>query len=252
MSVLIISDLHIFGPEDPIYRSLLFFIEKRASSGDTIVLAGDLFDLFIGNKSIFKERYKEFFQIVRAISMQNNIEFHYIEGNHDFFMREAFHEMQCVFVHSQEVSLEVLGKKFYCIHGDTVNPLDYGYKFLRFFFRSFFMKCLITIIPGEYFKKIGQFLSQKSRWNKPLLISELPIDQMEKVRRIYRSYAAEKLSQGYDYVIMGHCHDLDEMSFSIGGRLAQYINVGFPRIHGSFLCWDPGDDKIHRERLPSP
>jgi hypothetical protein len=73
---------------------------------------------------------------------------------------------------------------------------------------------------------------------------------MERLRKIYRSYAAERLAEGYDYVVMGHCHDLDEMSFQIGGRAGQYVNVGFPRVHGSYLSWSPGDEKIMRERMP--
>ena len=53
MSVLIVSDLHIRGPSDPLYSSLLSLLRDRAATGDTVVLAGDLFDLFVGNKKYF-------------------------------------------------------------------------------------------------------------------------------------------------------------------------------------------------------
>ena len=73
---------------------------------------------------------------------------------------------------------------------------------------------------------------------------------MERLRNLYRSYAAERIARGCDFVVMGHCHDLDEKSFVIDGRPGQYVNVGFPRAHGSFLSWSPGDERIQRERLP--
>jgi hypothetical protein len=58
------------------------------------------------------------------------------------------------------------------------------------------------------------------------------------------------VAEGYDYVVMGHCHDLDEMSFKVGERVGQYVNVGYPPVHGSYLSWSPGDEKIMRERMP--
>jgi hypothetical protein len=49
---------------------------------------------------------------------------------------------------------------------------------------------------------------------------------------------------------MGHCHDLDEKTFKIGSRIGQYVNVGYPRVHGSLLSWKEGEEKIGREKLP--
>jgi hypothetical protein len=112
------------------------------------------------------------------------------------------------------------------------------------------MKLLVMLIPGGWLDSIGRASSKKSRSGKPALAACLPTDRMENLRKIYRSYAAERLSQGYDFVVMGHCHDLDEMHFNVGGRKGQYINVGFPRAHGSFLTWSPGEEKIQREKLP--
>src|SRR5689334_19618315 len=120
-----------------------------------------------------------------------------------------------------------------------VDQTDYGYRILRAFFRSPLIKSLVVITPGKWLKKIGEFSSGRSRDRKPLLPVELPVQKIELLRRKYRSFAAEKLAEGFDYVVMGHCHDLDEMSFTIGGRRAQYVNVGFPRVHGSFLSWSP-------------
>jgi UDP-2,3-diacylglucosamine pyrophosphatase LpxH len=142
------------------------------------------------------------------------------------------------------------GKKFFFAHGDTANRADYLYRGLRLFFRSPFIRFLVKIFPGEWVDAIGGWSSKTSRSAKPEIPYSLPLDRMERLRKVYRSYAAERLAEGYDYVVMGHCHDLDEMSFQIGGRAGQYVNVGYPRVHGSYLSWSPGDEKIMRERMP--
>jgi UDP-2,3-diacylglucosamine hydrolase len=250
MSLFVISDLHICGPDDPLYFSLLSLIRDRAKAGDTVVLAGDLFDLFVGNKAVFKERYSGFLKVLSDAGQQG-VDFHYIEGNHDFLIDRVFRGIPRFTVHSHDVSLEIQGKRFYFAHGDTADRRDYPYLLLRSFFRSPMMKLLVFLAPGDWLDRFGKFSSHRSRQAKALLPIDLPIHRMERLRKIYRSYAAERLAQGYDYVVMGHCHDLDEMFFNIGGRPGQYVNVGYPRAHGSFLSWSPGEERIQRERLPS-
>ena len=248
MSLLIISDTHIQGTDDPLYASLLNLIKTRAQPEDTVVFAGDLFDHLV-SKSIYIAQYSDFFSALEE-GIQKGIRFHYIEGNHDFHLDSAFRNLKKVHLHKNDVSLEVGGRKFLIAHGDTVDKKDYGYRVLRAFFRSPVMKFFIYTSPGKWFTKFGEFASNLSRNKKPLLPADFPIEKRENLRKIYRSHAAEKLTLGFDYVVMGHCHDLDEMSFSIGGRIGQYINVGYPRAHGSFLSWSTGDEKIQRERLP--
>lgn len=248
MNLFILSDLHILDANDPIYFSLLSLLRQRVSPGDTVVFAGDIFDLFVGNKSIFLKKYNEFFNVLSEV-VHRGVRIFYIEGNHDFLIQGAFRKVPGISIHHREVSLEIGGKRFFIIHGDTVDRSDYGYRMIRAFFRSPLMRALVWICPGQWLDRIGQASSRYSRDHKPRLFSEIPIERRERLRCIYRSFAAEKISEDFDFVAMGHCHDLDEMSFNIGGRTGQYINVGFPRVHGSILRWSPGELTILREPL---
>jgi UDP-2,3-diacylglucosamine hydrolase len=244
-----VSDLHILGPDDPLYRSLLKLLREQAKPGDTVVLAGDLFDLFVGNKKVFVERYRGFLEALGEAG-RGGVRIHYIEGNHDFHLRRVFAAIPGLQLHSHDFDLELGGRKFHFSHGDLADRKDYGYRVLRAVFRSPFMKAFVTLAPGSVVEWIGTTSSRKSQASKPRLPTSLPPGRMEYLRNVYRSYAAEHLARGCDYVVMGHCHDLDEKCFLIDGRPGQYMNVGFPRVHGSFLSWSPGDEKIHRERLP--
>ncbi len=249
MSLSVVSDLHISSEQDPVYESLLKLLREKVSRGDTLVLAGDLFDLFVGNKGVFLRRYERFFEEL-AQAAARGVRLHYIEGNHDFLIRRAFKNIPEIEVHGHHVALELQGRRFYVAHGDTVDRADYGYRALRVFFRSPVMKAVVAVAPGSWVDTLGRSSSHHSRHRKPLLTTELPIERAEYLRKVFRSYAAERLSEGYDFVVLGHCHDLDQMRFKIGGRCGQYMNVGFPRIHKSYVRWLPGEEEIHRAPMP--
>jgi UDP-2,3-diacylglucosamine hydrolase len=248
VSLYVLSDLHIKGADDPLYAELVAFLKSRPRPGDTVVLAGDLFDLFVGGKRVFLERYRAFLEALFGAGSRG-VEIHYIEGNHDFQLKRAFSQIPNFTLHQDSVSLEVGDKRVYCCHGDTVDRRDLRYLALRMAFRSPFMKAFVGAVPGEWIDGIGRVSSRLSRSRKPALPVELPRVGMEELRKVYRNFAAEKLAEGYDFVVMGHCHDLDEMCFIVEGREGQYINVGYPPVHGSILSWSPGEDKIRRERF---
>jgi UDP-2,3-diacylglucosamine hydrolase len=250
MALIAISDLHISGATDPLYGSLLQLIRNRVRSGDTLVLAGDVFDLFVGNKEIFRERYAEFVTALREAGSRG-VKIHYIEGNHDFLLKQVFAEVPNFHLSTSEIEFDLEGKRFFFSHGDTADRTDYGYRLLRLFFRSPVMRTFVQLAPGPWIDWIGQHSSRKSSHAKPRLPTGLPVDQFERLRKVYRNYAAERISQGYDFVVMGHCHDLDEMMFRVGERQGQYINIGYPRVHGSYVSWTEGEDRLQREALPS-
>jgi UDP-2,3-diacylglucosamine hydrolase len=244
-----VSDMHIGNAKDPLYASLNALVGQWMQTGDVLILAGDIFDVFVGNKDVFVKEYSRFFEAVK-LATERGVKIHYIEGNHDFLLKNAFSSYKEVQVHDESVEFEFDKKKFFVAHGDLANKKDYGYRFLRAFLRSLFLRLVVFLVPGKMVHAIGKKSSKYSSQMTPRMPNELPIERRERLRAVYRSYAAEKLSQGFDYVVMGHCHDLDEKIFKIGSRLGQYVNVGYPRIHGSLLSWHSGDAKIARERLP--
>jgi UDP-2,3-diacylglucosamine hydrolase len=249
MRLLVVSDLHIRGSHDPLYSSLLSLLREEARTGDELILAGDVFDLFVGDKLIFKSRYGEFFEAVRD-ACERGVKLYYIEGNHDFLIRKAFRGLPGFSVHTHHVEIAQDGKRFFIAHGDTVDRKDYGYRALRLFFRSPVMRSFIRVAPGEWIDWIGRTSSDASRGKKPLLTADLPRERAERLRKVYRNFAVEKFGRGYDFVVLGHCHDLDEMTFRLGERIGQYINVGYPRVHGTYLEWAPGDEAIRRKPMP--
>lgn len=247
MRLLAISDIHIKDERDPLYASTIRLIEST-QKGDVLVLGGDIFELFVGKKQVFLERFSKFLAAVRA-ACHRAVEVHYIEGNHDFQLKEVYGDIPGVQLHELEFSKEINGKRFYFAHGDLADRRDYGYRFLRGFFRSLPFRAFVKVAPDRWIEAIGAGLGDQSRMGRPKSVMDYPGEKLEKLRTTYRNFAAEKVRQGFDFVVLGHCHDLDQKVFQIDGRKCQYINIGFPRIHGSFISWSPGADWIEREAL---
>lgn len=243
-----LSDLHIWGSDDPLYRSLLNWMRTHAGPGNVIVLCGDVFDVFVGKKRLYLKRYGEFLETAREIAALGT-DLHYIEGNHDFLLTRVLADIPRARVHSREFDLSFGGKRFYVAHGDLVDPHDRSYRFLRAVFRSPLNRAFVKAIPGEWVDWIGTRSSRYSRGSRPSLPSRMPNDRLDALRSVYRNFAVDRIGRGYDFVILGHCHDDDEMRFQIGDRKGQYANVGFPREHRTFLAFDSGDDEIRREPL---
>lgn len=229
MALYVFSDLHIQSAQDPLYARVLSLLAQLKDQ-DAVVLNGDIFDLFVGNKSVYRQRYRAFLDALRAAGARG-AKIHYVEGNHDFLLARPLSEVPNLELHASEVSFNHQGRRFFVAHGDRIDPTDYGYRFMRWCFRSWLMKLVVWLLPGALIDAIGRGSSRWSRGSEIRLPSDWPIADRERLRSLYRTYARHQLDAGHDYVILGHCHDLDEE----GGR---YFNMGFPPIHGSYLYWD--------------
>ncbi|MBI2607068.1 MAG: UDP-2,3-diacylglucosamine diphosphatase [Deltaproteobacteria bacterium] len=224
--LVILSDLHLWGPEDPLYRALLRFIDDKLETGDKFFIVGDLFDLFVGNKRVFRERFHELIRRLRGLGAKN-VEVFYIEGNHDFQIESLFDDCAHVKIYSDVIHFDWDGRKFHFCHGDRINTRDLGYQAFRLLTRNILVQCLIEAIPGGFIDRVGGMMSKASRGYHP--------DPDERVARMFRNYACEQISGGYDFVIMGHSHHLDDMRFRVGGHEGQYVNCGYPRKHRKYI-----------------
>ncbi len=231
--IIVLSDLHLWGPEDPLYRALLNFIDDKLRPDDKFFLVGDVFDLFIGNKSVFRERYYELISRIRGLGSRG-VEVYYIEGNHDFQIESVFDDCPHVHLYADTIHYEFDGRKILFCHGDRINWKDWSYQIFRAFTRNLFTQCVIEAVPGPFIDKIGSTMSKASRGSH--------YEASEQVVTMFRNYACDKISKGYDFVIMGHSHHMDDMRFRVAGHEGQYLNCGYPRKDRRYLELNQGQD----------
>ena len=248
MRVFSISDVHLENEADPMIARLEAWWSSMGA-GDTFVAVGDLFDVFVGPKEVFSRRFERVLRALRSFGERGG-ETHFIEGNHDFFHSRVFRGIPGFHFHVGRLEFERAGKRFCFEHGDLVDQKDYGYRFLRTFFRSLPMRAFIYGAPGAWVDWLGRSSSHASQQLGPRLPDQLPPERREKLRRMFREYASARVSEGFDFVILGHCHEPDDCAVRGGGREGRYLNVGFPKVHGNALVWTHESGQMVKTKIP--
>lgn len=235
----VLSDLHLLHPEEPFYRAVLRFIREIPKAGDHLALAGDIFDVYVGNKKVFRELHRPFFEAVRE-ACTRGVSVHHIEGNHDFWIAQSYTDMGCAqaVVHGDFIEIHLDGRKLRVEHGDLADETDRFYLLLRKFFRSGLGLTLVQAFPGGALDRLGQLWSNTSRDAKKLP-DDWTAEDRERLRSIFFDYARTRVGPGKaDALVMGHCHD----PHACDG----YMNVGFPRRHQQWVRWNPRTNTLER------
>lgn len=230
----IFSDLHLADPQSPLYQSFILALEEPDSPSDAVVFAGDIFEIFVGKSEYFIERNKSFLDAIRALH-QRGVSLYYIEGNHDFHLEKAFGDVPVMLLDSELV----LGR-LYIAHGDLVDQADQGYLRMRRFFRSKGFRKFVDLLPGKAVQWIGEAIA-RSHEQKEQDLPNAP-GKVPAIRPVFRAFAEEKKRQGFDFVILGHCHDLDDLQ-------PFYFNMGYPPVHRQFLYWSAESNSVKRRNF---
>jgi UDP-2,3-diacylglucosamine hydrolase len=230
----IFSDLHLSDPQSTLYQSFILSLDEPDQSSDAVVFAGDIFDIFVGNSKYFIEKNKPFFDALERLR-QRKVSLFYIQGNHDFHLEQAFGDLSVAILDSELV----LGK-LYIAHGDLVDQADQGYLRMRRFFRSAAFRKFVDLLPGKAVEWIGESIARShDRKEKDLVVRP---GEVPSVRPVFRAFAETKKRQGFDFVILGHCHDLDDLQ-------PFYFNMGYPPVHRQFLYWSSDSNSVKRRNF---
>ncbi len=246
----VFSDLHLSDPGSALYHSFLTALLEPQNEEDAVIFAGDIFDLLVGESNYFRTKYHSFFEAVKALS-DRGVRVFYIEGNHDFHLKTHF--PNTVIFENESVDLMLQGRssekplRIYVAHGDLVDQSDVGYLRLRAVFRSQPIQILSSVLPGRWIEGLSVLLSRPAEQKEKDLPEYWQAEHREKLRKTYRDFAAMKNRQGFDFVILGHCHDLDQWA-------PFYWNMGYPPTHRQFLYYDATNslekDLLNRRNFP--
>ncbi len=225
MSVYYVSDLHLISASQEKTKLFIKFLQAVPIPNDTLILGGDIFDLFVGNKKLFLEEFHEVLSAIKELA-NKPVKVFYLEGNHDFHLKNALPRNEQIVVDEERFSIPFNGVKIYVEHGDLIDSKDYRYRFLRFILRSIPFKVLLFLIPGRLVRKIGDWLSKKSRKYTDGINEKN--NRTNHTRKLFRDFAKTKISEGMDIVLLGHSHLEDNLELETeNGAKGTYINLGF-------------------------
>jgi len=243
MKAIFISDTHLKKVKDARYGYLVKFLdaarEGRIQSFlgagkednqpvyiDDLYIVGDLFDFWLCSKRKINPEFKLI--INKLVELQKaGIRIHLSEGNHDFFLREYFHDILGMDVFEEWADVKINGMKVLIGHGDTADKANFKYLLFRKALRSRLFYNFQRLIPSRVRWALAGFSSMASK--------EMTIEAGDELIEKMLSFAVNKFQEDYDAVVVGHCHKPILRHYTVAGKKKTFVSLGDWINHYSFL-----------------
>jgi UDP-2,3-diacylglucosamine hydrolase len=215
-AVYFISDAHLGSEteekEKIKEKKLIDFLENIIPDAEALYILGDLFEFWFEYKNVIpKEHFNVLIQLKKLID--SGIKIYYITGNHDFWLGDFLPKKIGIRICKEPFWVSHQGKEIYLTHGDGLAKKDRGYRILKRILRNKINIFLYRQIPSDIGVPSAKKVARLSRSHT---------SQKEKPLEDYINFAKDKISEGFDAVIMGHIHQPTLKDFKSG----IYLNTG--------------------------
>ncbi len=246
MKVVFISDAHLKRATDERYGQLVCFLndikdgnirsltdatelEREKTSIDDLYILGDFFDFWFCNADNIHPEFQ--LVISKLLDLQKTgVRVHLCEGNHDFFLKEYFEDVLGMEVFDEWADVHLDGLRMLVSHGDTADRSDRSYLLFRKILRSRAFHYVQRLIPASLRWAIASMTSNVSK--------EMNNDNRDVLVEKRIAFASEKFRDGYDAMIIGHCHKPVLKSLDVLGKKKTFITLGDWANHYSFLYYE--------------
>ena len=251
MKTVFLSDVHLKGPGYAGHETLMHFFDRlrgREGTGsekiasdtltlDHLVIAGDFFDFWFGRGDAIYPGFRPVVDRIIALK-QEGIRISLCEGNHDFFLTDYFSHGLGIDVYPEWAEFTLDGLRILASHGDTVDRGNRKYLALRGFLRGSFARRLQRLLPLELLWRLARLSSEMSK--------EMSGESKDRLAEVMYRFALEKFHEGYDVVILGHCHKPLLREILSGDRKKTFVTLGDWITHDSYLMFDEGRFTLQR------
>ncbi|MDI9569960.1 MAG: UDP-2,3-diacylglucosamine diphosphatase [Pseudomonadota bacterium] len=228
---LFLADAHLRDPHEANYEALMGFLSRLAgpdtpASGDGrpriavldhLFILGDFFDFWFSRRERIYPGFKEIVAALKDLQ-SGGVAVHFCEGNHDFFLSRYFSRLQGMHVHEDWAVLALDGKRLLVGHGDLVDETNRRYLRLRRMLRSRAFFALQGLLPLPLLWRIARLSSQASQ--------EYLGGAKEAIFAKMAAFARDRFREGFDAVILGHCHHAELQEGVTSGRKTVFATVG--------------------------
>jgi UDP-2,3-diacylglucosamine hydrolase len=264
MKVLFISDAHLRTRHDHGYANLMKFLCSLRGKGggngkatirqcdvkgnpgditdvDDLYILGDFFDFWFSAGDFIYPEFRDIVEILAELK-ERGIRVHLCEGNHDFFLADYFARHLGMEVITDWATINLEGRRVLISHGDTVDESNRRYLLLRRFLRSNFLYKLQRAMPISLLWSIAQLSSRASK--------DLTAETADNLAGKMRRFSKRKFRDGFDAVILGHCHGHLLETSMVNGAPRIMILLGDWVRHCSYLCYEDGNFALSTFRPP--
>ena len=200
-NAIFVADAHYPHHGDGFLR-LLSALEEGRIETPQLFLMGDIFDLLFGCGSYVQSLSSEAIEKLQRLS--GMMEIHYLEGNHDFCLKDIFPNIKIYSRREQPVFMRMGEKRVALAHGDLYDA-GWGYNLYSFLLRQCGFLCLFR------------------RWDRSLSEPHLKRLRGKKICRDFEGFEekAERIAAHYppevERIIEGHFHQ--------GRTIGRYVSL---------------------------
>lgn len=204
----VVADAH-YSHKRPELLEFIKEIHSKKLHPTQLILMGDIFDALFGEVAYTHSINQEAITLINEIAL--TIEVIYLEGNHDFNLKNIFPHVKIFPISFQPVTCRFEGKKVLLAHGDIESPL--GYRVYTSLIRNSTVLSLLRAVDslaGHYIlKRLDLYLSKKDDCREFIGLEK---------------FMSNRLGEKYkcDYFVEGHFHQ----NRTIKLKDFTYINLG--------------------------
>ena len=255
MKVLFLSDAHLRTRHTHGYQNLVEFLgclrgkgngngkvclrqddikgnQRNIADVDDLYILGDFFDFWFSTGGFIYPEFRDIVEILAELN-ERGIRVHLCEGNHDFFLADYFARHLRMEVITDWATINLEGRRVLISHGDTVDERNRKYLLLRRFLRSSFFYKMQRALPISLLWRIAQLSSRASK--------ELTAETADVLASKMRRFSKRKFRDGFDAVILGHCHRHLLEKSTVNGNPRTMALLGDWVRHYSYLCYEDGN-----------
>lgn len=203
-----VADAH-YSKSRPLFLDFLKDIASKKLEPSQLILMGDIFDALFGQLPYTHTVNKEAVELLNLISKE--IEVIYLEGNHDFNLKDIFPHAKVFPIAAQPVECSLKDKKVLIAHGDIESPMIYRIyaKTIRNPFVLYLLRFFDSISSHAIYDSLERYLQKKEDCKEFVGLQE---------------FMSKRLGGKYecDFFVEGHFHQNKTLEL----RDFAYINLG--------------------------
>jgi UDP-2,3-diacylglucosamine hydrolase len=205
--LILVADSHL-RDEDRAADRFFRFLRTECLTAGTLILVGDIFDLWIARASLELPVHRALVETVGELR-QRGVVVKYVQGNRDYFIADRYGDGPFVRVVDEVLVEEHGGRTLHVAHGDLVNLEDRQYLAWRRFSRSAFVRGAFSCIPPGAAGRLSHYLERRFRTTNTAYRLDFPRAHAE-------NYAHRAFAAGADTVVLGHFHSARVLEFEKG------------------------------------
>lgn len=216
-----VSDIHLgLNYMNPAERERRFasFLYALPQNTEKLFLLGDIFDFWYEYRDVIPNKYTRVLGALAAL-VDRGVEVHFFNGNHDIWTYHYFEKELGVVMERKQPAVFEIGGKYFCLgHGDGLDPLDKGYKLLKWLFTNRVAQILFSALHPRWAFGFGYSWSKHNRLAQKQLFNFKGKDE-PLVKFATEFQASLPADKKIDYFIFGHYHYNTSYKFEDGSQL---------------------------------